>query len=70
MGLVVCLRAGAAFAGGLVGFATRDATLDRGGRGIVASESRVWCDVVDYVRSFMIVFAIGSKWVTRLRRGG
>jgi hypothetical protein len=38
MGFAGCLRAGVAF--GLVGFATRDATFERGGRGIVGGRQR------------------------------
>ena len=47
VGFAGCLGAGASF--GLVGFATRDATFERGGRGIVAIRPR------DYFGRFRIV---------------
>jgi hypothetical protein len=65
MGFAGCLAAGAAF--GLVGFATRDATFERGGRGIVASGQCEYLGMLGVERRRMSVVAIGMKWAATVR---
>jgi hypothetical protein len=59
------LAAGAAF--GLVGFATRDATFERGGRGIIASGQCEYLGMLGVERRRMSVVAIGMKWAATVR---